>query len=225
MSGERYSVVMLGEGARRPSKCGRPEGGRSYATAAVKRCASKRRPAVGAGPSAECCSAGIRKSRDGTLGLVGLLQRNEHRHLVARLGRYRLRERKRPRRGRDCSRRQAAVHAAQEAAAREPADRSRDSLRLPMQIGDCARRCASPALGDFRAWCCASARARLRARAAAPRLAVLMRVWLCHVTARNPPAFKSGAACRLVRARPRRPMIIVGTSQSDKRSVRTRVAA
>ena len=49
-----------------------------------------------------------------------------------------------------CNRRQAAVHSAQQAADREPADRSRASPRLPMQIGDRARGCASPAFGEKR---------------------------------------------------------------------------
>ncbi len=40
--------------------------------------------------------------------------------------------------------------AAEQAAAPEPADRSRTSPPLPMQIGHCARRYASPAIGDLR---------------------------------------------------------------------------
>jgi hypothetical protein len=40
---------------------------------------------------------------------------------------------------------------------------------LHRQLGDSARRGAGPATGDPRAWRCASARARVRARAAAPR--------------------------------------------------------
>ena len=55
---------------------------------------------------------------------------------------------KQPRREHDCFRRQAAALAAQHAVAREPADCSRASPPLPMQIGDCARGCASPALGE-----------------------------------------------------------------------------
>jgi hypothetical protein len=48
------------------------------------------------------------------------------------------------------SRRQAAVRAARQAPAEEPADRSRASPPVPMQIGDCDRRCASRAFGEFR---------------------------------------------------------------------------
>ena len=65
-------------------------------------------------------------------------------------------------RGRRCRlRRQAAVLAAQHAAAREQADCSRASPPLPMQIRDCARGCASPALGERRPRSWANAQARL----------------------------------------------------------------
>lgn len=58
----------------------------------------------------------------------------------------------RPPGGRGRCRRHAAVRVVQQAPAQEPVDRSRASLALPMQIGECDRRCASCAFGDSRVW-------------------------------------------------------------------------
>jgi len=50
----------------------------------------------------------------------------------------------------DRLRRQAAARATHHAAAQQPAGRNRTTPPLPMQIGHCALRCASPAIGDER---------------------------------------------------------------------------